>query len=358
MRRSLVLILVLLVLPVAAMATVVLPEPSNKPEPQEILEMLKTGNKRFVAGKATNPHSDPARIQLGGKENQGKHALATVITCSDSRCPVERIFDVGIMDVFVIRVAGNVMKTDEAGSIEYGLAHVKTPVLVILGHTQCGAVTAVTEAVTGGGGHGLERNIPPLVAPIAPAVKRAIQRNPQLRGQELILEAIVENVWQDVEDLFMQSPAVRQMVRIGQVKIAPAIYDVATGRVHWLPEDKVMSILNDVEQNPKRAMNAMADEEHGAPAQGGGHDEPAAAHGETQAAAHAAPAAPAKPSVDPARVDALEVKVAKLGSTVGMSLWAFPALVVLLTGGSIFFTFRRTRAPGAPAAPAEKPKVH
>jgi len=134
----------------------------KKPSPDEILQMLKKGNERFYTGKATYPHTNAVRLEQAGKEDQGNHAYATIITCSDSRVPVELIFDAGVMDIFVIRVAGNVCDTDEIGSIEYGLAHVHTPVFVMLGHTQCGAVTAVTHALHGKG-HALELNIPPLV---------------------------------------------------------------------------------------------------------------------------------------------------------------------------------------------------
>lgn len=88
------------------------------------------------------------------------------------------------MDHFVIRVAGNVMDTDEAGSIEYGLSHVNAPVLVVFGHTQCGAVTAVTHAVHGTG-NGLERIIPPLVDNIIPAVNRAMEQNPDVQGDDM-----------------------------------------------------------------------------------------------------------------------------------------------------------------------------
>jgi carbonic anhydrase len=116
-----------------------------------------------------------------------------VITCSDSRVPVEHIFDTGIMDIFVIRVAGNVCDVDERGSIEYGLAHVHTPVLVVLGHTQCGAVTAVTHAIHGTG-HALECNIPPLVDNIEPAVRRAMANHPDVHGDEIIPYAIEENI--------------------------------------------------------------------------------------------------------------------------------------------------------------------
>ena len=232
---------------------------AHKPGPAQALEMLKEGNVRFVAGKSNHPHSDAARLIQAGKENQGDHAYATVITCSDSRVPVERIFDAGVMDVFVIRVAGNVVDVDEAGSIEYGLAHVNTPVLVVLGHTQCGAVTAVTNAVQGKG-HALEVNIPPLVDNIQPAVQRAMQAHPETPGTAVIPFAIEENVWQGIEDLFMRSPATRELVNKGKVQVVGAIYDVGSGRIQWLPEAKSQEILLQVEANPARAMHAMAGE--------------------------------------------------------------------------------------------------
>ena len=228
-----------------------------KPSPDEAISMLKAGNDRFVSGKTIQPHLDAARLAQAGTEDQGDYAYATVITCSDSRVPVEELFDAGVMDIFVIRVAGNVLDVDEAGSVEYGLAHVHTPVFVVLGHTQCGAVTAVTKEVLGHG-HPLERNIPPLVDNIVPAVKKAMADHPEVHGTDVIPFAIEENVWQGMEDLFMESPISRDMVNSGEAKIVGAVYDVSTGKVKWLPEAKTMEILKKVEANPKRAMNAMA----------------------------------------------------------------------------------------------------
>ena len=249
------------------LACIIIPQltvAASKPSPNEVIQMLTEGNNRFVGGASKHPNTDAGRLFKAGTENQGDHAYATVITCSDSRVPVERIFDAGVMDTFVIRVAGNVVDTDEAGSIEYGLAHVNTPILVILGHTQCGAVTAVTHAVNGTG-HALERNIPPLVDNIIPAVKRAQSQNPGVHGDDIIPAAIIENVWQGTEDLFMVSPSSRSLVKSGKVKVVGAIYDVGTGKVNWLPELPVSQILSKVESNPARAMNAMADGEHGEP---------------------------------------------------------------------------------------------
>lgn len=250
---SLVLVSLLMLVAGPALAS----STAQKPSPDEVIAMLKAGNQRFVSGQATHPHSDTERLALAGKENQGNYAYATVISCSDSRVPVEMIFDAGIMDLFIIRVAGNVCDTDEIGSIEYGLAHVNTPVLVVLGHTQCGAVTAVTHAVHGEG-HALERNIPPLVDNIQPAVERAMQKNPHLHGDEVIPHAIEENIWKGIEDLFRESPATRELVKSGKVKVVGAMYDVATGAVEFLPEENVQKVLGHVESSRNKAVEAMA----------------------------------------------------------------------------------------------------
>jgi len=230
---------------------------SGKPSPDKAVEILKEGNRRFVRGQPQRPHLSPERIIKAGRESQNDHAYATILSCSDSRVPVEHIFDAGIMDLFVVRVAGNVANTDEIGSIEYGLAHVKTPVLVVLGHTQCCAVTAVTEALHGHG-HALERNIPPLVNSIETAVRRAQERYPHLKEKEVIPYAIEENVWLAMENLFMKSPAVREIVKEGRAKVVGAIYNVGTGEISWLPEARVTNILNAVESDPDRETEAMA----------------------------------------------------------------------------------------------------
>ena len=139
------------------------------------------------------------------------------------------------------------------------MAHVRTPVLVVLGHTQCGAVTAVTHALEGKG-HQLERNIPPLVDNIIPAVKRAMHQHKDAHGDQVIPLAIEENVWQSIEDLFMRSPASREIVKSGQAKVIGAIYDVGTGAVTWLPLEKTDEILQRVEASQKKETEAYAKE--------------------------------------------------------------------------------------------------
>ena len=226
---------------------------AGKPTPDEAIALLKKGNQRFVHGESIHPHLDLPRLLQAGAENQGDHAYATVLTCSDSRVPVEAIFDAGIMNIFVVRVAGNVCDVDERGSIEYGLAHVNTPVLVVLGHTQCGAVTAVTHSLLGHG-HALERNIPPLVDNIVPAVKKAMAAHPEVKGEAIIPMAIEENIWTGIEELFMESPVTRKLVTAGKVKVVGAIYNVGEGTIEWLPQEKTMAILDKVEKEPKKAV--------------------------------------------------------------------------------------------------------
>jgi len=233
-------------------------EKTPKPSPDESLQMLKDGNKRFLNEKSEHPHLNKNRMMKAGMEDQRDHAYATILASSDSRVPVEAIFDAGIMDVFVIRVAGNVCDKNEVGSIEYGLAHVRTPVVVVLGNTQCGAVTAVTRAINGHG-HAMERNIPTLFDNIGPAVRKTMEKYPQAKGDEIIPLAIEENVWTSIRDLFMKSPATRDLVKSGKAKVVGAIYDVSDGRVYWLDDANVDNILQEVEADPKRAMEAMAD---------------------------------------------------------------------------------------------------
>ena len=223
----------------------------KKPSPDKAIALLKEGNERFVNGKSLRPNTDFRRLIQAASESQADHAFATIITCSDSRVPVEHIFDVGIMDIFVIRVAGNICGRSECGSIEFGLAYVHTPVLVVLGHTQCGAVTAVTHVVRGNE-KPEERNVPHILKYIEPAVHKAMEKHEGIEGDDIIPYAIEENIWKTVEDLFMESPVCRNLVKDGSAKVVGAVYNLATGAIDWLPESKVQEILAKVEADPWR----------------------------------------------------------------------------------------------------------
>ncbi|MBF0204606.1 MAG: carbonic anhydrase [Desulfamplus sp.] len=212
---------------------------------------LIQGNIKFAKGESTYPNLDLERRLLAATESQAAYAFATVLSCSDSRVPVEAIFDAGVMDIFVVRVAGNVCDVDERASIEYGLTHVNTPVLVVMGHTQCGAVTAVTHAIQGR--DEIESNLLELVDNIQPAVKKAIELNPDVKGDDIIPIATEENVWTSIEDLFIRSPVTRELVTKGYVKVVGAVYDIGTGNINWLSEEKPLDILAKVEASPEKA---------------------------------------------------------------------------------------------------------
>jgi carbonic anhydrase len=225
MKRISLLMLVILVaaaLASPALATSATPGISA----DEALRTLKAGNARFVEGKLQHPHQDRARRALTAA--QGQHPLATVLTCSDSRSPAEIIFDQGIGDIFVIRIAGNVAATDEIGSMEYAVDHLGTPLVVVLGHSQCGAVTAVVDNSK------LPPNIANLVAPIKPAVDKAREANPDAAKDALLKAAITDNVWQAMDDMLRQSSIIREKVRDSKVQVVGALYDLDSGQVQWL----------------------------------------------------------------------------------------------------------------------------
>lgn len=194
----------------------------------EAVRRLTDGNTRFVLGASTHPDNNAARREETAAG--GQHPFVTILSCSDSRVPLELVFDQGIGDIFVIRVAGNVCGPSEMGSIEYGVDHVGTPLLVVLGHTQCGAVTAAT---MGADVHG---NIKPLVSRIAPAVTDAQSAHPDVHGKDLLPAATEANVWRSIEELLSHSSITRHRVQQGNLKVVGAIYDVKSGRVRWLGE--------------------------------------------------------------------------------------------------------------------------
>ncbi len=189
----------------------------------DALKMMKEGNERYATDKMTHPHAGAARRQ---ETSKGQTPFATVLGCSDSRAPVEEVFDRGIGDLFIVRVAGNVSNVDELGTAEYGAGHLHIPLIVVLGHTKCGAVTAVAKGAEVGG------NIKALVSGIIPAASRSKAKG--LKDDALVSDAITENVWQSITDMFAKSEEIRELVHAGKVKVVGAVYDLESGKVTWL----------------------------------------------------------------------------------------------------------------------------
>ncbi len=198
---------------------------ADLPAADQALTTLRKGNERFASGRPAYPHEGAARRAAVAS---GQHPIATVLSCSDSRVPPEILFDEGIGDLFVVRVIGNIGGADEVGSVEYGVEHLGTPLLLVLGHSQCGAVTAaVTHAEVRG-------NIPRLLAHIKPAVEIARRAHPELKGSALVPEAVRVNVFQSIAELFKRSAIIRDHVRTGKLKVVGAIYDINSGFVNYL----------------------------------------------------------------------------------------------------------------------------
>lgn len=219
--------------PVAKMTPTV--SPNGTITAEQALTFLTEGNARWVANTPLAPNTDSSR-RADAAEN-GQKPFVTVLTCADSRLPVERLFDRGVGDVFVVRVAGNVAGDSETGTIEYGVGHLNTPLLVVMGHTKCGAVAA---AASGAEVHG---HIAQLVSQITPAVERAKRANPNLIGAELAAASVKENVWQTVFQLFKTSPEFLEAVQGGKVKVVGAVCDISTGKVEWMGEHPWQSEL-------------------------------------------------------------------------------------------------------------------
>jgi carbonic anhydrase len=192
---------------------------------EQALKRLREGNARFVARKSQHPHESPDwRVAL----EKGQHPFAVVLGCSDSRVPPELIFDQGFGDLFVIRLAGNVVDVDVIASIEYAVDHLDSPLIVVMGHSGCGAVTATLDHLADAEGEPAE--VVSLLYRIEPAV---IGIPADLPRQERLAQAIRRNVELAVRRL-SRVPDVRRAVKSGGIKIVGAVYDMHSGKVEFL----------------------------------------------------------------------------------------------------------------------------
>ncbi len=186
----------------------------------QALRLLLEGNHRFADGKPLHPNQDETRRTALAA---GQHPIAAVLSCSDSRVPPTVIFDQGLGDLFVVRVAGNTADALGLASLDYAVKHLGARLIVVLGHDRCGAVGAAVKEY-GSGDPG------PMLGPIRPAVTLA------KRGHgDTVSLAIDENVKLTVEKL-RESAEFAPMVKDGELKIVGARYDLETGRVRVIPE--------------------------------------------------------------------------------------------------------------------------
>jgi carbonic anhydrase len=195
----------------------------------EALKLLVEGNKRFVSG-LRSVDTEPTIARLKELAEKGQSPFAIVLTCSDSRVPTEMIFDRGLGDIFVIRVAGNVVAPSLIASVEFAALNFGTPICVVMGHSTCGAVkAAITAEQTGS--HAATRNLEKLVLKVRPAVRWALRRSKYETDAELLHEATLCNVRRNARLLKKRSPVLGELVTEGKFMVVSAYYDLHTGRV-------------------------------------------------------------------------------------------------------------------------------
>lgn len=193
--------------------------------PDQVLIMLKEGNKRFVSGDLTaRDHSAQVR-----NSTFGQFPKAVILSCLDSRVPVEDVFDRGIGDIFVGRVAGNFANVDLLGSMEFGCKAAGAKLIVVLGHEHCGAVKSAIDDVELG-------NITAMLSNIKPAIDLVsdFKGEKTSENEDFVHEVCLSNVNYTIHKIRKDSPILKEMENKGEIKIVGAVYDMSTGKVRFL----------------------------------------------------------------------------------------------------------------------------
>lgn len=194
----------------------------------ESWQRLLAGNERFASGAAEHPDQAIQRIH---QVAIGQHPFAIILGCSDSRVPPEIVFDTGLGDLFVVRVAGNTADAAAIGSIEYAAEHLGASLVVVLGHQRCGAVQAALSSIDDASKAPAPGHLDAFINPIVPAAKLARQT----AGDDLLARATRENVRRVVDQLMHSDPILAESIRDKKLTIIGAVYNVDTGRVSPVP---------------------------------------------------------------------------------------------------------------------------
>lgn len=199
-------------------------EIQNAITPETALSILKEGNKRFISNLKINRNL----LQQANETSDGQHPFAVILSCIDSRTSAELIFDQGLGDVFSIRIAGNIVNEDILGSMEFGCKVAGAKIIVVLGHTKCGAIKGACDNVSLG-------NLTGLISKIKPAVEQEmITTENRTATNPFFVENVAElNVSLSVKNILIKSPIIADMVKNGEIGIVGGIHDIATGEVKF-----------------------------------------------------------------------------------------------------------------------------
>jgi carbonic anhydrase len=195
--------------------------------PEEALQFLREGNYRFVNNLKTNRNL----LQQVNETRDGQFPIAAILTCIDSRTSAELIFDQGLGDIFSIRIAGNIINDDILGSMEFACKIAGSKLVVVLGHTKCGAIKGACDHLQMG-------NLSTLLNKIQPSVyyERTVTGNRTSENEEFVGKVARIQVKRSVETIIQQSLILREMVEKGEIGLIGALYDVETGLVEFLDE--------------------------------------------------------------------------------------------------------------------------
>ncbi len=194
--------------------------------PQMALELLKDGNKRFINNLKINRNL----LQQANETSDGQHPFAVILSCIDSRTSAELIFDQGLGDIFSIRIAGNIINEDILGSMEFGCKVAGSKIIVVLGHTKCGAVKGACDHVEMG-------NLTALLTKIRPAVddETTTKENRTSKNSAFVENVATINVKRTVKSIMERSPILKEMIESGEIGIVGGTHDIATGEVTFYP---------------------------------------------------------------------------------------------------------------------------
>jgi carbonic anhydrase len=198
--------------------------------PKKALELLKEGNKRFVNNLKINRNL----LQQVNETSEAQYPFAVILSCIDSRTSAELIFDQGLGDLFSVRIAGNVLNEDILGSMEFACKVAGSKMIVVLGHTRCGAVKGACDHVEMG-------NLTTLLSKIRPAVdeETTVMKDRTSANPEFLEKVTVINVKRTLHGIMERSPILKELVQAGKIGIMGGIYDVSTGVVTFLNEEGV-----------------------------------------------------------------------------------------------------------------------
>ena len=206
--------------------------PTSNLSPVEALRRLEDGNRRFISGVKSIDTMATHQQRADLAEN-GQRPYAIILGCADSRAPAELIFDAGLGDLFVVRVAGNIVAPSLLGSIEFAASNFKTPLCVVLGHTLCGAVAATADLVSSKKRAPTD-HIQDIVLEIEPSVRRAMTASSPAAANLIVEEATRLNVRRSVERLTERSAVLSDLVSAGAFKIVGGVYNLRTGHVDFI----------------------------------------------------------------------------------------------------------------------------